>query len=347
VGPGLLDAVGVVAAGVAGRGRRVALVTEPAVERLHGAGVRRSLEECGLRVLSLAVPEGEAAKSLAVVEGLYRAAAASGFERDDLVVALGGGAVTDAAGFFAATFLRGVRLLNVPTTLLGQVDAAVGGKVGVNLAEGKNLVGAFHQPCGVVADTGALATLPEREVRSGLAEVVKCGVIRDAALFARIEAWAFPLSELGSHQEDLAAAVEAAIRTKAMVVGDDEREAGQRIILNFGHTAAHAVEKSAGFGRVRHGEAVAYGMMVAARLATRLGLAPPEVGERLERVLAQLGLPRCRAELPAAVDVEALLGVLGRDKKVREGRVRWVLPRAIGEVTVTDEVPEGLVRECL
>ncbi|MGE5508002.1 MAG: 3-dehydroquinate synthase [Chitinophagales bacterium] len=346
-GAGLLEAVGAAAAGSAGHGRRVALITEPRVEGLYAATVRRSLEECGFAVLPLRVPEGEAAKTLAVVEALYREAALAGLERDDLVLALGGGAVTDTAGFFAATFLRGLRLLNVPTTLLAQVDAAVGGKVGVNLDEGKNLVGAFHQPSGVVVDTGALASLPGREVRSGLAEVVKCGVIQDAALFSRLEAWDFPVSEVTAHQDELTAAVQAAIAVKAQVVGDDERESGRRVILNFGHTAAHAVEKAAGFGRVRHGEAVAYGMMVAARLAVRLGVAAPQVEQRLDQVLARLELPRRREELPASVAPADLLGLLGRDKKVRGGRVRWVLPRTIGEATVTSEVPESLVRECL
>lgn len=355
VGPGLLAATGAGALVAAG-GPRVAVVTDRVVDRLYGETVRRALEAAGREVVTLLLPEGEAAKRLPVIEDLYHRALAAGLERDDLVVALGGGTVGDAAGFFAATYLRGLPFLQVPTTLLAQVDASVGGKVGVNLDEGKNLVGAFHQPAAVLADVDVLRTLPRREVLAGLAEVVKCGVLADAGLFTELERWPAPDRPEGETETgtgdwpppaQLIAAIEAAIAVKAAVVARDERETGPRVTLNLGHTAAHAVEKVTGFGLVRHGEAVGYGLAVATRVAERLGHLAATEGERVFALLGRLGLPRTRAELPALADVEDLLRALARDKKARHGRVRWVLPRRIGEVLVTGEVPETVVRECL
>lgn len=350
IGAGLLTSVGAAAQTAAG-GRRAVVVTDATVDGLYGKRVRNLLQAAGRQAVTLLVPAGEAAKRLAVVEDLYRRALSAGVERDDLVVALGGGTVGDAAGFFAATYLRGIPFLQVPTTLLAQVDSSVGGKVGVNLEEGKNLVGAFYQPRAVVADTSVLRTLPWREFRSGLAEVLKCGVLADAGLFARLESWGplpGPDSEGGwPEEEELAAAVRAAVAVKAEVVARDEREAGPRMALNLGHTAAHAVETVTGFGPVRHGEAVAYGLAVVSRLSARLGLWPEAEADRVAALLQRLGLPSRREELAERVEVDHLLAVLSRDKKVREGRVRWVLPRKIGEVTITDEVPPALVRECL
>lgn len=348
VGAGLLEAVGAAAQQAAG-GERVALVTSPAVDGLYGERVRQALRCAGWQATTLIVPEGEAAKQLPEVERLYHKALEAGLERGDLVVALGGGTVGDAAGFFAATYLRGVALLQLPTTLLAQVDSSVGGKVGVNLAEGKNLVGAFHQPRTVVADPTVLRTLPVEELRSGLAEVVKHGILGDPEVFARLEGWPPPDQWTIDRpsDEELAEAVRAAVAVKAAVVARDERDADLRLTLNLGHTAGHAVETVTGFGPVRHGEAVAYGMGVAGRLAVRLGLCPEWEAERMVALLRRLGLPTRREELAVPVGVEEILGVLRRDKKVCQGRVRWILPRGIGEVTITDEVPEQLVRECL
>lgn len=347
VGAGLLAASGAAALEAAG-GRKVAVVSDPLVEGLYGGRIRRALTAAGRDVVTMLVPPGEEAKQLSVIEGLYHQALAAGLGRDDLVVALGGGTVGDSAGFFAATYLRGLSLLQVPTTLLAQVDAGVGGKVGVNLDEGKNLVGAFHQPQSVLIDPETLATLPRREVVAGLAEVVKAGVLSDPGLFARLESWPARVREgEWPPAAELAPVVGAAVAVKAGIVSCDEREAGARITLNLGHTAAHAVEKVTGFGPVRHGEAVAYGLAVAARLAVRLGFCPKDDAERVEALLARFGLPRRRAELPVAVEIEPLLAAVRFDKKCRCGRVRWVLPKGIGEVVVTDEVPEMAVRESL
>jgi 3-dehydroquinate synthase len=348
IGAGLLEAVGA-AARQAAAGRRVALVTDPTVDGLYGERVRLALCSAGREVTAVVVPEGEAAKQLSQVERLYHQAVAAGLERDDLVVALGGGTVGDAAGFFAATYLRGVAFLQVPTTLLAQIDASVGGKVGVNLAEGKNLVGAFHQPRAVVVDPAVLRSLQPSELRSGLAEVVKHGILGDPALFTRLEGWPPPedWTRDWPSESELTEAVRAAVAVKAAVVARDEREAGPRMVLNLGHTAGHAAEALSGFGPVRHGEAVAYGMGVEARLAVRLGLCPEDEAGRIIALLRRLGLPTRREELAVPVGVAELQGALLRDKKVRRGRVRWVLPCRIGEVTLTDEVPEQLVRECL
>lgn len=348
VGAGLLSAVGA-AAREAARSERAVVVADAAVNALYGDAVRRSLQAAGRQVEFFLVPSGEEAKRLSVIEALYQQAVRLGVEREDLVVALGGGTTGDCAGFFAATYLRGLPLLQVPTTLLAQVDASVGGKVGVNLEQGKNLVGAFYQPRAVVADTETLRSLPARELRSGLAEVVKCGVLADPELFARLERWGTLPEGTGCSlpEEEVAAAVRAAVTVKAEVVARDERESGPRMALNLGHTAAHAVETVTGFGPVCHGEAVAYGLSVATRLAVRLELCSDQAAERILALLRRLGLPRDRAELPVRVGVDDLLQALTLDKKVRRGRVRWVLPRRIGEVTITDEVPESLVRECL
>ncbi|MDI6870115.1 MAG: 3-dehydroquinate synthase [Bacillota bacterium] len=346
IGTGLLSTVGTVARGTVA-GRRAALVTEPLVAAHYEGMVAESLRAAGFQTETLLVPEGEAAKRLSVIEKLYHRALAMGLKRDDLVVALGGGTVGDAAGFFAATYLRGVPFLQLPTTLLAQVDSSVGGKVGVNLDEGKNLVGAFYQPRAVVTDPAALRSLPVREVRAGLAEVIKCGILGDRALFSRLERWPESGEQLWPNEHELCFALSSAIRVKAEVVARDERESGPRMVLNLGHTAGHAVETVTKFGPVRHGEAVAYGLAVATRLAVSLRICPDEEGARVFRILRRFKLPSRREELPARVGVDELVAALDRDKKVRQGRVLWVLPRRIGEVLLTAKVPLELVRECL
>ncbi len=293
----------------------------PLAERAGGALARR-----GLAVHRLEVPEGEAAKWLAVVEGLYQRLAAIPVHRPDPVVALGGGATTDVAGFAAATWLRGVPLVSVPTTLLGMVDAAIGGKTGVDLHAGKNLVGAFHQPGVVVADLDTLATLPAAELRSGMAEVIKAGLIADPALAVACRERAGAV--LAGDLDALAPLVEAAIRVKAGVVAADEREAGRRAILNYGHTLGHALERLAGFGGLRHGEAVALGMVFAARVAEAIGLAGPGLVAGHVELLRAAGLPVGGVDL----DPAAVLEAMATDKK-HSGAAgpRLVLLRAPGQ----------------
>jgi 3-dehydroquinate synthase len=307
VGRGLLDRLDELLPPLPGA-QVAALVHPPALAPLAERAAR-ALTRRGLAVRPLELPDGEAAKRLAVIEGLYQRLASIPAHRPDPVVALGGGTTTDAAGFAAATWLRGVPLVSVPTTLLGMVDAAIGGKTGVDLDAGKNLVGAFHQPCVVVADLDALATLPAAELRSGMAEVIKAGLIADPGLAAacRRRAGAAVAGDL----EALRPLVEAAVRVKAEVVAADEREADRRAILNYGHTLGHALERLAGYGGLRHGEAVALGMMFAARVAEATGLARPGLVEGHVELLRAAGLPVGGVDL----DPGEVLAAMATDKK--------------------------------
>jgi 3-dehydroquinate synthase len=287
------------------------------------------------------VPAGEDAKRLEVVAGLYRRLAAVPLRRADPVVAVGGGATTDVAGFAAATWLRGVPLVNLPTTVLGMVDAAVGGKTGVDLDAGKNLVGAFHQPVAVVADLDTLAGLPTAEVRSGLAEVAKAGLAGDPALAEALHRAAGPAA--GGDPEALAPLVEGAVRVKAAVVAADEHEqAGDgavgRLMLNYGHTLGHALERLAGYRGLRHGEAVALGMVFAARVAEAIGLAGPGLAAGHVELLAALGLPVGGVEL----DPDRVLAAMATDKKQRHG-LRLVLLRAPGQPQVVTSPDRGVL----
>src|SRR5262245_11308240 len=289
------------------------------------------------------VPAGEASKSLALAAELYGRLADMAADRKSPVVAVGGGVVGDLAGLVAATYNRGLPLVMVPTTLLAMVDSSVGGKVGVNLPQGKNLVGAFHQPAGVWIDTAYLDTLPDREYRSGLAEVVKYGVILDAEFFRWLEANVDAV--LRRDPTTLAYVVAWSCRLKAGVVERDRREeAGLRMVLNYGHTFAHAFELAGGYGGWLHGEAVAAGMVCASRLAERRGLIPPELTRRQTELLSQFGLPTARRP---EWDVDALLAVMRRDKKNVGGQLRFVLPTRLGHVTAFDDVPEAQAREVL
>jgi len=283
---------------------------------------------------------GEATKSLATASHLYDCLADMHADRKTLVVAVGGGVTGDAAGFAAATFNRGVPFLQVPTTLLAMVDSSVGGKVGVNHPRAKNLIGAFHQPVGVWIDTATLETLPDREYQSGLAEVVKYGVILDADFFAWLEVNADAV--LAREPAIVRHIVARCCRLKADVVEQDEREEkGLRIVLNYGHTFAHAFETAAGYGGAwLHGEAVAAGMACAARLAERRGLVSPAWTQRQQRLLEKLGLPTAPEPWPAA----DLLATMRSDKKAVAGRMRFILPRRLGEVALFDDVPEDEVR---
>ncbi len=276
---------------------------------------------------------GEGAKSLATAAHLYDAAVSAELERGDTILALGGGVVGDTAGFVAATYLRGVRLVPVPTTLLAMVDASVGGKTGVNLPAGKNLVGAFHQPALVAADPAVLATLPAEVLRDGLAEIVKAAVIGDPPLLDQLEhAGAPPAGEAAAWAQ----IVGRAVRVKAAIVSDDPHEAGRRALLNLGHTFGHAFETASGY-RLSHGQAVSLGLVAAAQLGARLGRADPELAGRLARILGRLGLPTRGHGLAP----EAVLRAMAVDKKRRAGRLRFVIPAAPGAAAVADDVRDA------
>jgi 3-dehydroquinate synthase len=324
-------------------GARSAAVVRPAA--LAGVADRagRALAARGLAVHQLELPDGELAKRLAVVETLYQRLAAIPAHRADPIVAVGGGATTDAAGFAAATWLRGVPLVSLPTTLLAMVDAAIGGKTGVDLEAGKNLVGAFHQPSAVVADLDTLATLPVPELRGGMAEVIKAALIADPDLAAACLERA--PAAVGGDLDALAPLVEAAIRIKAAVVGADEREAGRRVILNYGHTLGHALERLAGYRGPRHGEAVALGMVFAARVAEAVGLAPAGLVEGHLELLRAAGLPVGGVDL----DPEAVLAAMGTDKKHggAGGGLRLVLLSAPGRPELMPAPDRGLLVEAI
>jgi 3-dehydroquinate synthase len=325
----------------------VVLITDANVHPLHGVAAADSLANSGATVHTIVVEPGEQAKSAAVAESLWRQMLELGADRKTVVAALGGGVVGDLAGFVAATYARGLGLLQIPTTLLAQVDSSVGGKVGINLPRAKNMVGAFWQPLGVLIDIDTLATLPRREYVSGLAEVVKYGVILDAEFFAELEASS---AELSARQADVLAQVVArCCRLKANVVEADEREIGggppelNRAVLNYGHTFAHALETTSGYGRWLHGEAVSIGMMCAARLARRLGRVDDQFVGRQRELLVALGLP---VEMPDS-DAESFLAVMARDKKRERGRLRFVLPERMGRVDLVGNVSADDVRGAL
>jgi 3-dehydroquinate synthase len=323
------------------RGQLAFLVTDTNVAA-HAEAASSSLAAAGFQTALAVLPPGESQKSLAAAAGLYDRLAELRADRRTLVVAVGGGVIGDLAGFVSATYNRGLPLLMVPTTLLAMVDSSVGGKVAVNHPRAKNLIGTFHQPVGVWIDTQALDTLPEREYRSGLAEVVKYGVILDADFFAYLEANGAAL--LRREPEAVRRVVTRCCRLKADVVEQDEREeTGLRAVLNYGHTFAHAFETAAGYGGWLHGEAVAAGMVCASRLAERRGLIGPEPTARQVRLLEALGLPTAPQPWPA----EALLATMRSDKKALAGRLRFVLPRRLGEVALFDDVPEADVLEVL
>ncbi len=324
VGPGLLDEAGR-RLRTLGDASDLAVVSTPPIARLHAARLLRSLRRAGQRPILFLVPDGERAKTPAQVERLHRRFARAGLDRGARVLALGGGVVGDLAGFAAATYLRGVPLVMAPTTLLAQVDASIGGKTAVNLPEGKNLVGAFHQPRLVLSDTATLATLPDREFRSGLAEVVKVGAALDRALFALLEREAARL--LARDPALVARVVARCARLKARLVAADERDlSGRRALLNYGHTVGHALEAATGY-RLRHGEAVAIGIAAAARLAVRLGALTPASAARQEALLARLGLP---TRVPRGVSLSLVTEALRRDKKARDGRLVFVLTPSMG-----------------
>ena len=320
-------------------GQRCAVITDSNVAPLFAARAEASLSAAGFAPIRITVPAGEKSKSIARVQECYQQLAAHRLERKSFIVALGGGVVGDLAGFVAATYLRGIAFVQVPTTLLAQVDSSVGGKVGVNLPAGKNLVGAFHQPRLVLCDLDSLQQLPEREFRAGLAEVIKYGVIYDAAFFRRLERG---LPRICAREErTLAAVVARCCEIKAEVVGQDETETGLRAILNFGHTIGHALEAISGYGKFLHGEAIAIGMVAAARLSAQLlGLSAGEVA-RIRALLVAAGLP---VQLRISARNRGRLGdAMKLDKKVSAGEIKFVLARKIGQVEFGQKVPAALL----
>lgn len=322
--------------------RRAVVLSEPAVRLAAADAVATGLERRGWPVERIDLPSGEAAKRLSVVEAVAGDLARRGVERGEPLVAIGGGALTDAAGFVAATYARGVPWIAVPTTLVGQVDAAIGGKTAVDLPGGKNLVGAFHAPSAVVVDVAFLRNLPERERRAALAEAVKTGLLGEPRLLEVLEADGPGIAEgrtTTTEDGSMAEVVERSARFKLDVVAADPHEHGDRVALNLGHTLGHAIEAAGGFGDVRHGEAVAYGLRAACRIGLERGTLGTARAARAEQVLDTLELGVAR--LPYSV--EAVLAILGADKKRRDGRLRWVLPTDDGW-TLDDEVPDALVR---
>ena len=342
-GSDLLDTVGPTVR-EAGAGRAV-VVSDSAVADSHGRRVAASLASAGIDVLAIEVPAGEPSKSVAEAARLWDVFAEAAVDRGTHVVAVGGGVVGDLAGFLAATFGRGLPLWHVPTTLVAQVDSAIGGKTGINLAGGKNLVGAFWQPLGVFSDIETLATLPRREFVSGFAEIVKYGVIFDADLFSWLEANSTRL--LARDADALTHAIGRSAALKAAVVERDEREiTGARAALNYGHTFAHAFEAAAGYGVLLHGEAVAIGMARAARLAGLLGRIDAGLVGRQDRLLEAFGLPTS-TEAAGAIPAGHLVALMARDKKTLGGRLRFVLPDRLGHVELVDGVPHDAVIEAL
>ena len=308
------------------------VITDQNVEEPHAVCVVESLAEADLQVDLLVVDAGETSKSIDMVDGLWQQLLELGVDRKAVVVAVGGGVIGDLAGFVASTYGRGISLMQVPTTLLAQVDSSVGGKVGINLPGAKNMVGAFWQPVGVLIDTAVLDTLPQREYRSGLAEVVKYGVILDAEFFEYLEANIAGLNDRDA--KVLRHVVTRCCEMKAEVVGQDERDqTGQRAVLNYGHTFCHAVETVCGYGKYLHGEAVAIGMICASRLAERLGRIDAALTARQRDLLTSLQLP---VEVPE-VDHDALLEAMTRDKKVEHGRLFFVLPSRLGHVELVGD----------
>jgi 3-dehydroquinate synthase len=340
IGAGVLDDIAVLKAAYP-KLRRVLVVTDETVERLHGARLADACARAGLARETVVLPPGEGTKSFAMLQTLCETLLAKRLDRADVIAAFGGGVIGDLAGFAASMLLRGLDYIQIPTTLLAQVDSSVGGKTAIDTPQGKNLVGAFHQPRAVLADTGLLDTLPRRDMLAGYAEMAKYGLILNEAFFGWLErAWPRVVDGAGPERTG---AIEFSCRAKAEIVAADEREAGQRALLNFGHTFAHALETECGYGdQLRHGEAVALGMVMALDLSAALGLCGPAAADRVRRHFAAAGLPTSlRANTlaarpwPAARLVEHMLS----DKKARAGTPTFILARGIGQAFVARDVP--------
>jgi 3-dehydroquinate synthase len=323
------------------KGRRVAVVTNRVVAAHYLGRVERALEQAGAQPVAVFIEDGEQAKSWATLDQVIDALLAARLGRDALIVALGGGVVGDLAGFAAAVYQRGIPFIQAPTTLLAQVDSSVGGKTAINHARGKNMVGAFHQPLAVIADVASLDTLPERELRAGLAEVIKHGFVLDAPFVTWLEANIDRL--LARDRAALAHAVLRSCELKAQVVAADEREAGPRAVLNFGHTFGHAIEAGVGYGEWLHGEAVAAGMVMAAELSARAGSLRREDAQRVRALIARAGLP---VRGPALAP-ERYLELMQVDKKAAGGHVRFILLEGLGRARLRGDVDARLVRDSI
>ncbi len=321
------------------RSGKLFVVTTEEVWQLHGQKLEQQFTGKDLSVLFLR--GGEARKRLGSVEELAEQMVSGGADRTSLVIGFGGGIVTDVSGFLAAIFMRGIPVLQIPTTLLAQVDAAIGGKTGVNLVSGKNLIGSFHQPLAVLIDPDVLATLPDREYRAGLFEVIKCGIIRDSALFRLLEERVEEV--LAMEPAIVDELISAAVRIKAEVVSRDERESDLRRILNFGHTIGHAIEAETEYVRFLHGEAVGWGMLAATRLAELLHMLDTSEAQRIKRVICRYGPLPCAKDL----DADHLIRRLASDKKTLHGEVHFVLPTAVGNVKVISGIDPAIVREAI
>jgi len=331
-------------------GVRTAIVTDRNVANLWLEKTQASLEEAGIATTKIIVEQGEASKSYACLQQVCEALLAAGIERNDLVIAVGGGVVGDLAGFAASILRRGVDFVQVPTSLLAQVDSSVGGKTGINSPRGKNLVGSFHQPVLVVADTAVLDTLAPRQFRAGYAEVVKYGVLGDEAFFGWLETNHAEVFRGGAAREH---AIATSCRAKAAIVARDERESGERALLNLGHTFGHALEAATGFSdRLFHGEGVALGMVLAAEFSAELGMISASDAVRIERHLAAVGLPTHLEDIAGfaqegLADAEALMALMAQDKKVKRGRLTFILLQAIGRAVIANDVEPALVRDFL
>jgi 3-dehydroquinate synthase len=331
-------------------GARSAVVTDRNVARYWLEKTEASLRDSGIAVSRVVVEEGEGSKTYAGIQQVCEALIAAKIERNDLVIALGGGVVGDLAGFAAAILRRGVDYVQVPTTLLAQVDSSVGGKTGINSPQGKNLVGSFHQPLVVVADTAVLDTLPPRQFRAGYAEVVKYGVLGDQDFFTWLEANQADIFAGGSAREH---AIATSCRAKATIVARDERETGDRALLNFGHTFGHALEAATGFSdRLFHGEGVSVGMALAAELSAQLGMIAASDAARIKNHLATVGLPTHLQDIAGfsqegLADADALMALMAQDKKVRRGRLTFILLKAIGSAVIAPDVDPSVVRDFL
>jgi 3-dehydroquinate synthase len=327
-------------------GAKAAIVTDETVARHHLAATEAALVAAGVGSTSVVVPPGESSKSFPMLQRVCEALISARIERADLVVALGGGVIGDLAGFAAAVVRRGLDYVQVPTTLLAQVDSSVGGKTAIDSSHGKNLVGAFHQPVLVVADTALLDSLPAREFRAGYAEVAKYGLLGDAAFFAWLEASWQEVFAGGPAREH---AIAVSCRMKAAIVGRDERETGERALLNLGHTFGHAFEAAAGFsGRLLHGEAIALGMVLAFAFSAKRGLLPHEEAERVARHLAAVGLPTHVSSVPGGIPgADRLMELIAQDKKVKRGKLTFILARGIGTSFIAPDIDAAEVRAFL
>ncbi|MBI4181283.1 MAG: 3-dehydroquinate synthase [Chloroflexi bacterium] len=339
IGPGILGQIPTWLKQI-GFSDKLVVITDPTVRNLYGNSLKQSLASNGFKVVLLEVPTGEEQKSLETAARLYRELTDFYAERTTPILALGGGVIGDLSGFIAATYLRGVPLIQIPTTLLAQLDSSIGGKVAVNHGLLKNKIGAFYQPRLVISDITTLKTLPANEISDGLAEAIKYGVIRDAELFSYIES---NLDQIKSLDDKvMETIVFRSAKIKAEVVEKDERDFGLRQILNYGHTVGHAIESVSDF-KVSHGEAVAIGMLVAARISNKLGILDQSEVVRLKNIIAGAGLP---TELPS-LETEKLIQAVRHDKKTWQGKTKFILPRTIGDVFISDEISHSIIAKAL